>query len=172
MSVSTENDTLCKRCRLLSFDDAAIGGVEVIDQDGVARLSFPESKIEFRPSYWLQRQEFYGTPPDYRLVRLKWELNDILPIMPQLSHSSKLGCEFCRALRRSLEETLAREAKSNVITPYTANLVAYLSLVDRDVEGLVVEETRISTGLDVSNSVIRAIFPIEGDFSKSHCVTN
>jgi hypothetical protein len=171
MSDSTKNDALCERCSLLSFDDAAIGGVEVIDEDGVARVSFPESKIEFRPSYWLKNQELYGTPPEYRLVRLDWKLDDILPDMPQLSLSSELGCGFCRALRRSLEETFAREAKSNFTNAGAANLVAYLSLVDRDVEGLVVEVICKQTGLDGSNSVIRAIFPIEGDLSKSRSVT-
>jgi hypothetical protein len=171
MSDLPKSDTLCERCSLLSFDDAAIGGVEVTDEDGIARVSFPESQIEFRPSDWLERQELYNFPPDYRLVRLGWELDDILPDMPRLSRSSELGCGFCRALRTSLEETFAREAKSNFTNAGAANLVAYLSLVDRDVEGLVVEAICNPTGLDGSNSAIQTIFPIEGDFSKSHCVT-
>jgi hypothetical protein len=141
MSDSTENETLCERCRLLSFNDLAIGGREVVGEDGAARLSFLESRIELRPKNWLERRDLYRLPPDYTLVRLGWELDDTLPGMPFLSRSSQLGCVFCQALHNSLEETLAEEAKFHTGYNGILHLVAHLSLANEGVEGLMVEAT-------------------------------
>jgi hypothetical protein len=112
MSDSTENETLCERCRLFSFDDLAIGGREVVREDGAARLSFLESWIELRPRNWLEKRDLYAMPPDYRLIRLQWDLDDNLPDMPLLSRSSQLGCKFCQALRNSIHDKLAGDAES------------------------------------------------------------
>jgi len=166
MSDPPKDGALCDRCSLLSFDDAAIGGREVIDENGTTRLSFPESRIELRPSDWHQRQDFYRTPPDYRLVRLKWKIDDVLPDMPRLSRSSQLGCAFCQALRRSLEETFASEAKYSHITAGPLILQAYLAIVDerdRRIEGMMVEA---SCGSDA----IQIIFPIEATSGELCCI--
>jgi len=158
MSDSMKHDTLCERCSLLSFDDLAIGGQEVVDEDGVARLFVPESQIETRPLDWPWRYT------DYALVRLDWKIMDTLPGMPQLSHSSQLGCVFCQALLSSLYETLAEKAESYSIYDGTLTLVAYLSLIDRGintgVEGLLVEVT------DGNKMKIQMLFPIEADGSE------
>jgi len=165
MSDSPKTDTLCERCSLLSFDDGAIGGQEVVGEDGVPRLSFPESKIEFRPEEWLEIREYDGDEPDYRLIRLDWDLDETLPDMPHLSRSSQLGCVFCQALRKSLEETLAEEAKTCSINDGPLSLAAYLSLVDEGIEGLVIEGIFNQDSLD---SVVQIIFPIEASSSKSY----
>jgi len=165
MSDPLKDGTLCERCRLLSFDDGAIGGQEVVGEDGVPRLSFPESKIESRPDEWLEIREHDDDEPDYRLVRLDWELDEILPDMPHLSRSSQLGCVFCQALRKSLEETLAEEAKTYSINDGPLSLAAYLSLVDEGIEGLVIEGIFNQDSLD---SVVQIIFPIEASSSKSY----
>ena len=165
MSDPPETSTLCERCSLLSFDDLALGGQEVVGEDGIARLSFPESKIEFRPEDWPEYREHDGDEPDYRLIRLDWELDEILPDMPHLSRSSELGCVFCRALRMSVEETLAAEAKTSSIDDGPLSLVAYLSLVDEGIEGLVIEGSFNQDSLD---DVVQIIFPIEASSSKSH----
>ena len=169
MSDLPKPDTLCRRCSRLSFDDAAIGGQEVVDEYGTARLSFPESRIELRPLDWQSMQDLVPDVPDYRLVRLDWRLDETLPNMPHLSRSSRLGCAFCKALRRSLEDTFAKERIS--ITAGTMSLVAYLSLVDDGVEGLVVEAT-YQTSLCKNNAAIRTIFPIEAASSKFCYTTN
>jgi hypothetical protein len=163
MSDSTKNGTLCERCRLLSFDDLAIGGQEVVNEDGVARLCFPKSRIELRPSY-----DFDASVdmPVYRSVRLDWEAEDILPDMPRLSHSSQLGCVFCQALLKSLKEAFAEEAKSYDIHDGALNLVAYLSLHDEGVEGLLVEATFNQDMFDKTSNAIHTLFPIEADNSK------
>lgn len=152
MSGSTENDTLCERCSLLSFDDSAIGGQEVVGKDGVARLHFPESQIETRPS------PIEIPRAIYQLIRLDWEVEDILPDMPRLSHSSELGCVFCQALLRSLEEALAEKAKIYTICHGRLDLVAYLSLADEGVEGLLVEATFNHEGLWEERRVISTLF--------------
>ena len=151
MSDKPKADTLCELCSLLSFDDGAIGGQEVIGEDGVARLSFPESQLKFRHGY--------------RLVRLDWKLDDVVPDMPSLSRSSQLGCAFCQALRRSLEETFAKKAESYSIKAGAMNLVAYLALVDEGVGGLVVEATFNHTSLNRA-VVLQTVFPIEAGSSK------
>ncbi|OWY45241.1 HET-like protein [Alternaria alternata] len=160
MSDSTEYDTLCERCSLLSFDDLALGGQEVVNEDGVARLCFPKSRIELRPSY-----DFDAAVdmPVYRSVRLDWEAEDVLPDMPRLSHSSQLGCVFCQALLKSLKEAFAEEAKSYEIHDGTLNLVAYLSLDDEGVEGLLVEATFNQDRFDKTSNTIHTLFPIEAD---------
>ena len=163
MSESTEYDTLCERCSLLSFDDLALGGQEVVKEDGVARLCFPKSRIELRPSY-----DFDAAVdmPVYRSVRLDWEAEDVLPDMPRLSHSSQLGCVFCQALLKSLKEAFAEEAKSYEIHDGTLNLVAYLSLDDEGVEGLLVEATFNQDRFDKTSNTIHTLFPIEADSGK------
>ncbi|KAF7675981.1 hypothetical protein GT037_005486 [Alternaria burnsii] len=159
MSDSTKNGTLCERCRLLSFDDLALGGQEVVNKDGIARLRFPESRIESRPR---------SCPPElsfYRLVRLDWKVEDILPDMPRLSHSSQLGCPFCQALLRSLEDAFAKEARTGIIHDGALNLVAYLSLVDEGIGGLIVEATspRSNQSWHDKRLEIQAFFHIEAD---------
>jgi len=156
MSDPPECSSLCERCSLLSFDDLAIGGQEVVGEDGVARLSFPESRIEMR--------KFYESDFDFRLVRLDWKLDEIVPGMPHLSLSSQLGCVFCQALRKSLEETFAEKAKTRAIDDGPLNLVAYLSLVDGGIDGLVIEG---SFSHSSSYRVIKTFFPVEADSSKS-----
>jgi hypothetical protein len=159
MSGSEEKDTLCERCRCLSFDDLALGGQEVINQDGIAQLHFPDAQID--P---------FGSKAKRRLVRLDWKLEDSLPNMPRLSHSSRLGCVFCQALLRSLEEVLARNARyydiydGKLHDMYDGRLIsiAYLSLlVDKGIEGLLIETTFNQ------NWDIQSLFPIEADSSKS-----
>jgi hypothetical protein len=159
MSDSTENETLCERCRLFSFNDLAIGGREVVREDGAARLSFLESRIEFRPEGWLESRDLDDIL-DYRLVRLEWELDDALPDMPLLSRSSQLGCALCQALRNSLEETLEEEAKLRTGYVGVLHLLAYLALADGGIEGLVVEAT--FNEIDQA----RIMFPIEASSSK------
>lgn len=146
------SDTLCERCSSLSFDDQAIGGREIVGADGVARLSFPESKIKYG----------YG----YRLVRLNWELDDTIPDMPHLSHFSQLGCAFCRALRRSLEQSLAREGENYSISAGSLALTAYLALNLEGVEGLFIRSIIKNTRLDLTPSFIPILFLAEADSSK------
>ena len=165
MSDQTKDGALCERCSLLSFDDAAIGGQEVVGEDGVARLRFPESRIECRPLNWLERRELYPDGPWYRLIRLDWELDDNLPDMPRLACSSELGCGFCRALRRFLIEAIPKETKIFPADDGPLKLVAYLSLVDEDIEGLVIEAS--SKTVDWISD-IQAMFPFEADPGKSH----
>jgi len=163
MSDPPKSGTLCELCSRLSFDDGAIGGQEVVGEDGVARLSFPKSKIRYRPE-WAEPESCAW--PIYRLLRLDWKLDELLPGMPHLSHSSQLGCAFCQALRKSLEETLAEKAKIYSIDHGPLNLVAYLSVVDRGIEGLVIEATYNLASLNGAN-VFQTFFPIEADSSKS-----
>jgi hypothetical protein len=163
MSGSTENDTLCERCSLLSFDDFALGGQEVV---GFSRLYFPEARIETRPDNW---PKLAGTPP-IQLVRLDWKVEDSLPDMPQLSRSCQLGCLFCQALLGSLEEALAEGAKDDIIYEGALVSVAYLSLVGEGIEGLLVETTSTTffqNPLDPRRILSRSLFPIEADSSKS-----
>ncbi|KAK9780218.1 putative HET-domain-containing protein [Seiridium cardinale] len=75
MSHPAENTTLCERCNFLSFDDSAIGGREAVDEDGLARLSFEDAKVQWRPEYYQEDPDKYGVP-DYRLIRLEWSLED------------------------------------------------------------------------------------------------
>jgi len=153
-------ENLCERCSLLSFDDGAIGGQEVVGEDGVARLCFPESRIECRPLGWLEHRDVYPDGPKYRLIRLDWELDETLPDMAHLSRSSQLGCTFCQALRGSLVKTITKEPTIWPIEEYALNLVAYLSLVEGGMEGLVIEGTFKHTSLNVTK-VYQTIFPVE-----------
>jgi len=167
MSDSRQTDTLCERCSLLSFDDLAIGGQEEVGEDGLARLSFPDSIIEFRPLNWGEDRESSIDPPIYRLIPLGWKLYDTLPDMPLLLRSSQLGCTFCRALYGSLEETLAEEAKEGPsLIAGTLNLVAYLSLADEIMEGLVVEVTSDQTSFGYGWKAANIMFPLEAASSK------
>jgi len=167
MSDSRQTCTLCERCSLLSFDDLAIGGQEEVGEDGVARLSFPDSIIEFRPLDWGEDRESRNHPPQYRLVPLDWWLYDTLPNMPILLRSSQLGCAFCRALHGSLEEMLAEEAnKGPPLIAGTLDLVAYLSLADEIMEGLVVEVTSDQTNFGYGWEAAHIMFPLEAASSK------
>jgi len=156
MSDPPEYDFLCERCSLLSFDDGALEGYEVIGEDGVARLSFPESRTR------------KGEYLNHNLVHLDWQLDEILPDMPHLSLSSQFGCVFCQALRKSLEETLAEEAKTKMIDDGPLNLVAYLSLFDGGIEGILIKE---GPGFSSSYLGIQILFSIEADSSKSDRLT-
>lgn len=73
------------------------------------------------------------------LVQLGWHLEDTLPHLPNLSHTSDLGCMFCSALRRDVKAELAKEAKTYTIYDGPLTLRVYLSLVKRGIEGLLVE---------------------------------
>jgi hypothetical protein len=157
MSRSTKNDTLCERCSLLSFDDLALGGQEVLNEDGIARLYFPESQTETRP---LVLSPAPYDKPFYRLVSLGWKVEDILPDFPQFSQSSQIGCVFCQALIKSLE------AISYSICDGTVSLVAYLSLGDEGIKELLVEAAFNQGKSDETASVIQILFPIEADKSK------
>ncbi|KAH8627219.1 hypothetical protein IG631_16987 [Alternaria alternata] len=164
MSDSTEDDTLCECCSLLSFDDLAIGGQEIVYEDGVARLHFPCARIEFRPKYWTQD---WGMP-DYRLVRLDWKVEDFLPDMPRLFRSCQLGCVFCQTLLRSLKDALEGRGTPDFKWSGRLELVAYLSLslVDEGVDGLLVEATQITLDqdwFDVRQELFQTLFPIEAD---------
>jgi len=161
MSDSLGPDTLCERCSLLSFDDSAIGSCEVVGGDGVARLSFPESRIEEHNS---SIAVF-----DLRLIPLDWKLEEILPDMPHLALSSQLGCVFCQALLKSLEDTLAEMAKTREIDDGPLDLAAYLSLTDGGIEGLVIKATfNQAATLDGARVFLTlTIFSIEADSGKS-----
>lgn len=170
MSQSIESTALCERCHLLSFDDFAIGGREVIDEDGNARLSFHHDMIELRPEWYSELPNDALDDPDYTLVRLEWHLDDSLPDMPHLTRSSQSGCSFCNTLRCSLVESLAQEAKYYSIEDGLLTLVAYLSLFESGgVEGLLVEGTFNQT--QGTDKVIQILFPIEAAPSKFQHVT-
>jgi hypothetical protein len=154
-SVSIGDTSLCERCNLLSFDDLAIGGQEVEDEEGFARLSFEDTRIEFR--------ENDETNRDYSLVRLGWCLKDTLPDMPHLLDSSQLGCAFCNALRLQIKESLARSYYSIQNGPLI--LIVYLSLFEEGIEGLLIEGTFNETESEFKT--IRIMFPIEAAPSKS-----
>jgi len=160
MSNTSKTDTLCERCSLLSFDDGALGGQGIVDEDGVVRLYIPESRFEKRYHYISD----FG----YELIRLDWSLDEILPGMPRLSLSSQLGCVFCQALRKSLEEILAEVAKIEAIADGPLRLVAYLALIDGGIEGLVIEGCLRHFS---SYRVIQTFFEIEADSSKSDRLT-
>jgi len=167
MSDPPKDGTLCERCSLLSFDDAAIGGYEVIGEDGVARLAFPESKIESRPTNWMAGREFVEYLPGYRLVRLDWKLEEIFPDMPHLSRSCQLDCMFCQVLHGWLQETLATEAEFYPEITGALSLIAYLALEGEGIEGLVVEAT-YQISFAEHESVVRAMFPIEAGSGTSY----
>ncbi|KAF2448951.1 HET-domain-containing protein [Karstenula rhodostoma CBS 690.94] len=155
MSLSSEDASLCERCKLLSFDDLAIGGQKVVDEDGSLRLSFKDTKTEVRPEY----DEGYQDLHDYTLIRVGWLLDDILPDMPNLSHSSQLGCAFCSALHRELKEELVQDMRYYTIHDGPLTLIVYLSLVEKGVEGLLVEGTfNQEKG---RYGVVQTFFPIE-----------
>ena len=138
MSHSAENNTLCERCSLLSFDDLALGGRELVYEDGIPRLDFSYDRIEVRPKVNMpDDQDEWG----YKLVRLDWEMEDILPDMPRLYRSSQLGCVFCQALLSSLEDAFAQEIKFYTTHSGTLHSVAYISLRDGGIEGLLVKTT-------------------------------
>jgi hypothetical protein len=155
MNHSVKDTSLCERCNLLSFDDLAIGGQEVEDEEGFARLSFQDSRIEFRENYG-------NTQRDYSLVRLGWYLNDTLPYMPHLLGSSQLGCAFCNSLRLKIEESLAGSYFNIQDGPLT--LIMYLSLFEGGIEGLLVEGT--FSEIENVYKYIDILFPIEAAPSK------
>jgi hypothetical protein len=130
MNVSIGDTSLCERCNLLSFDDLAIGGQEVVDEEGFARLTFQHTRIELRESVHAERG-------GYSLVRLGWQLNDTLPEMPHLLGSSQLGCAFCNSLRLKIKDSLAKSNYSIQDGPLT--LIMYLSLLQGGIEGLLVD---------------------------------
>ena len=166
MSDSRQTDTLCERCSRLSFDDLAIGGEEVVGEDGVARLSLRNAEIQYHLVDWLEDSKAPGpaNERDYGLVSLDWKLHDTLPEMPILSRSSELGCAFCQALRKSLDETIMEEAKTYPIVDGLLKLEAYLSLVGEGLEGLVI---RGYCNQAISLDVFETVFPIEADSGKS-----
>ncbi|KAK6076710.1 hypothetical protein SCUP234_07105 [Seiridium cupressi] len=158
MSHPAENTSLCERCNFLSFDDSAIGGREAVDEDGLARLSFEDAKVQWRPEYYQEDPDKYGVP-DYRLIRLEWSLVDTLPDMPHLSRSCQSGCAFCTALRCELEKTLVDEARYYSIQDGPLTLTMYLSMCEGGVEGFMVEG--IFNQTEVIYRDIKIYFPIE-----------
>lgn len=137
MDHSTAGATLCERCSLLKFDDSATGCREVVDKEGVARLSFEDAQVEGRPRGLIER----GHEDDhvYRFIQLEWHLDDSFPALPQLSISSQAGCEFCRCLHLNLEEYLVKKLKIADIREGPIALTMYLSLREESLEGFVVE---------------------------------
>lgn len=104
MDHSSAGTTLCERCNLLRFDDSATGYREVVDKEGVARLSFENAEVEWRPHDYKEREVEFRYWYDYKLIQLGWHLDHGLPNMPQLSTSSQAGCDFCNSLRLGLKK--------------------------------------------------------------------
>ncbi|CAI6342027.1 unnamed protein product [Periconia digitata] len=158
---------LCGRCKLLSFDDRALGGKEIVDEEGNARLSFPNHVIELRPldlndQTTIEMDDYI----DYRLVRLDWHVDDVLPGLPLLVQSAQHGCEFCNALHFTLETSLAREAKTLIVYDGPLTLTGYLSVMEKGIgiEGIVIEATfNQNEGI---LGVIPMFFPVEASASK------
>lgn len=164
MSQAATASTLCERCSLLSFDDLAVGGRETVDEDGFPRLSFEDAETEVRPK-WLEEEEDSLKEPDCELVRLAWHVDDILPDMPSLHHSSDSGCAFCSAVTLKLKEEIATQAKYYHVQDGPLTLNAFLSLVEGDIEGIVVE-TLFKSDQDWEQD-IQIYFPIEATLSRS-----
>jgi hypothetical protein len=130
---------LCERCSLLRFDDLVSGCREVVDKDGMPRLSFENARVEWHPRYYEEEQVSEEEDYDYEWIRLNWQLDDSLPSMPQLSRSSQMGCDFCKSLRICLQDYLVEQSRYYTAQDGPMNLTAYLSLREEDVEGIVVE---------------------------------
>lgn len=130
MDHPTTGTTLCARCSLLKFNDLATR-CRVIDKEGVGLLSFNDVKMKWRPRYYQEwnsksRRRTWSTD-DYFLTRLRWQLDDSLPDMPQLSNSSQSGCDFCSVLYLSLKKYFAEQSKYNLTLDVPITLTAYLS---------------------------------------------
>lgn len=152
--------TLCERCSLLAFDESAAGCWAVTDENGVTRLVFDDDKLEWR--YEEPRESFY-----YKLIRLRWHLDDNLPDLPQLSKSSRSGCDFCNSLLADLEAGQISGVLSDSFSIHDGpiSLTAYLSLCEEGIEGLVIE--LVQNEAESEDERARVFFPIEASPSKS-----
>lgn len=150
--------SLCERCSLLKFDDLAAGCREVKDKEGRARLSFADAKVE-----WRNKNEISG----FKLIRLRWRLDDSLPHLPQLSKSSEAGCDFCNCLLMCLEDNYSAGSLSTTFSIHDGpiSLTAYISLCGEKVEGLVVE--LVPGGTEGNDRSAKMFFPIQASPGKS-----
>ncbi|PVH92023.1 HET-domain-containing protein [Periconia macrospinosa] len=135
-----------------------MGGREVIDEDGNARLSFQHAHQNLRQGS-LER-------PDVTMVRLGWAFHDDLPSLPRISKSSRVDCAFCEALRSGIEESLFERSKYYSVRRGRISFTACLSIAKKGVEGLVIEGTFQDSSF--RNRVIQIFFPVEADLSKMH----
>lgn len=151
---------LCERCSLLAFDDLAAGCRDVTDEKGVARLVFDDAKLEWR--YGEPRRLYY-----YKMIRLRWHLDDSLPHLPQLSSSSHSGCDFCNFLLADLKSRQRSGVLSDSFSIHDGpiSLTAYISLCEKGIEGLVVE--LVQNENESEEKSLRIFFPIEASPSKS-----
>ncbi|KAL7621874.1 hypothetical protein AAE478_007374 [Parahypoxylon ruwenzoriense] len=74
--------TLCAKCRVLSFDDSALGTSAIDSRSGGSYFRI-HAGSDYRPF-------------------LEYELEDVLPDLPVLSGSARRGCGFCGLLRGSI----------------------------------------------------------------------
>lgn len=70
---------LCERCKVLEFDDSALGSRVGTEVDG----------------YHWETSDYWHDFLDYTLV-------DSLPALPALSHSAENGCGFCSILCQAI----------------------------------------------------------------------
>ncbi|KAG8158538.1 hypothetical protein KVR01_011660 [Diaporthe batatas] len=133
MEASPVTTASCNLCSLLQFDDLAAGCREVVDEEGRARLSFEDAKVESRNDE--DGNKFYN------LIRLRWHLDDSLPDLPRLSDSSRAGCAFCEVLLIKLKSAYDLRILSSflLISDGDVSLNAYISLVEGGIDGIVVE---------------------------------
>lgn len=161
MDHSALETTLCERCSLLAFDDRATGCRAVTDENGVAKLLFDEAKVEWRCKA-RTRETLY-----YKLIRLRWHLDDSLPHLPALSNSSQSGCDFCKTLLDYLQmnQSAGLLSRYDSIHDGPLSLAAYISLCEERIEGLVIE--LVSNKTESEEKSVRVHFPIEASPSES-----
>lgn len=92
---------LCDKCKVLSFDDWALGGYGPKTDGNINRI-FPN------PPEGISRDSMW-TPLDY-------QLHDELPGLLYLTVSANAGCGFCSLLRASICETLGEQRRSRYTT--------------------------------------------------------
>jgi hypothetical protein len=97
--------TLCKRCRVLQFDDEDLGLYTSTDNKGNPVLDIPEGDSRLQ-------DDAYGRK--FARLHLEFYLKDTLPDLLELQKSSTEGCEFCAILRRAIQKIFGINSNSEI----------------------------------------------------------
>ena len=90
---------LCKRCRLLEFNDEKEGGEIAVTANGAQYLTLPTrwyTRSENDPGFWVIDVPREDIDSDESMFK------DTLPSLPGLEASARNGCEFCALLRNTI----------------------------------------------------------------------
>lgn len=99
---------LCSACQLLSFSDE--GFQETSDDDGT-HLDFLGSERVEDADYDYMRRLFLEYPRVLRMIDTGFEIKDCFPELPNLSESSRQGCDFCGFLRSAISSSAAVDSR-------------------------------------------------------------